>query len=60
MRFSIQLLGQEILAVNYERAPADSERPVLEAAPGGQFEIGFNNTRNAEAICKQSPSGAPR
>lgn len=52
MRLVVTVLGRRVLEVSTE-PESDGDRPLLEAAPGGQFELGFSALRDGEVTCQR-------
>lgn len=52
MRFVVTVFGRRVLEVSTESEP-DGDRPSLESAPGGQFELGFSALRDGEVTCQR-------
>lgn len=56
MQLSISIFGRQVLHISTE-PEQPSQRPTIEATSGGQFEIGFSNTRDAEVMSQRRQGG---
>ena len=56
MQLKISIFGRQVLHITTE-SDDSQQRPMLEATSGGQFEIGFNNTRDAEVMSQRRQGG---
>jgi hypothetical protein len=57
MQLRISIFGRQVLHITTEPDQDSSQRPTLEATSGGQFEIGFSNTRDAEVMSQRRHGG---